>query len=100
MTRDHVVVFQLDSVFNLQRPYDLVALLKQEDRAHMLENLKQELLAKKDQIDSSEDKNTGGCSKMRLFVFRSSINVSSYNTFKHSNDFLYITFVVIPHSSF
>ena len=26
----------------------------------MLENLKQELLAKKEQIDGSEDKNTGG----------------------------------------
>ena len=54
------LLLQLDSVFNLQRPYDLVALLKQEDRARMLENLKQELLAKKEQIDGSEDKNTGG----------------------------------------
>ncbi|KAI0227091.1 Tetratricopeptide repeat protein 17 [Lamellibrachia satsuma] len=68
VTEDGRIQAQLDSVFNLQRPYDLVALLKQEDRAHMLENLKQELLAKKDQIDSSEDKNTGGCCKTRLYL--------------------------------
>ncbi|KAK2174533.1 hypothetical protein NP493_797g01042 [Ridgeia piscesae] len=58
VTEDGRIQAQLDSVFNLQRPYDLVALLKQEDRARMLENLKQELLAKKEQIDGSEDKNT------------------------------------------
>ena len=49
----------MDSVFNLKRPYDLMALLKQEQRAVMLETLKRELLAKKGDIDKNEDKDTG-----------------------------------------
>ncbi len=49
----------MDSIFNLRRPYDLVALLKQEERAVMLENLKQELLTRKEEIDKNEDKDTG-----------------------------------------
>jgi len=49
----------MDSVFNLQRPYDLMALLKQEERADMLENLKQELLSRRGDIDDNEDKDTG-----------------------------------------
>ena len=53
------ILFQMDSVFNLQRPYDLVALLKQEERAEMLEHLKQELLSKKADIDQNEDQDTG-----------------------------------------
>jgi len=51
--------FQLDSVFNLQRPYDLVALLKQEERAEMLENLKEELLTRRGDLDGNDDKDTG-----------------------------------------
>ena len=50
---------QQESLFNLRRPYDLVALLKQEQRAIMLENLKEELLARKEEIDRNEDKDTG-----------------------------------------
>ena len=53
------VIFQTDSLFNLQRPYDLVAMLKQEDRAKILEDLKQELLIKKESIDKSDDRDTG-----------------------------------------
>lgn len=49
----------MDSIYNLQRPYDLMALLKQEQRAVMLENLKQELLAKKNDIDNNDDKDNG-----------------------------------------
>ena len=49
----------MDSVFNLQRPYDLVALLKQEERAEMLENLKQELLSRRGDLDGNEEKDTG-----------------------------------------
>ena len=49
----------MDSVFNLQRPYDLVALLKQEERAEMLENLKQELLSRRGDLDGSQEKDTG-----------------------------------------
>ncbi|KAK3594378.1 hypothetical protein CHS0354_032887 [Potamilus streckersoni] len=50
---------QVDSVFNLKRPYDLVAFMKQEDRANMLESLKKELLSRKDEIDRTEDRDTG-----------------------------------------
>ena len=49
----------MDSVFNLRRPYDLVALRRQEDRALKLETLKQELLLRKEEIDKNEDKDTG-----------------------------------------
>jgi len=49
----------MDSVFNLQRPYDLMALLKQEERADMLESLKHELLSQRGDIDDNEDKDTG-----------------------------------------
>ena len=52
-------VFQVDSVFNMKRPYDLVAFMKQEERASMLDQLKQELLARKDEIDKTEDRDTG-----------------------------------------
>ncbi len=53
------VSIQIDSVFNLRRPYDLMALLRQEERAIVLENLKQELLTRKEDIDKNEDKETG-----------------------------------------
>ncbi len=52
-------ILQVDSIFNLRRPYDLVALLKQEERAVMLESLKRELLMRKEEIDKNEDKDTG-----------------------------------------
>ncbi|KAH3890159.1 hypothetical protein DPMN_014231 [Dreissena polymorpha] len=43
----------------MKRPYDLVAFMKQEDRAAMLDKLKQELLSRKDEIDRTEDRNSG-----------------------------------------
>lgn len=49
----------MDSVFNMKRPYDLVAFMKQEDRSAMLDKLKQELLSRKDEIDKTEDRDTG-----------------------------------------
>ena len=49
----------MDSVFNMKRPYDLVAFMKQEERANMLDKLKQELLSRKVEIDSTEDRDTG-----------------------------------------
>jgi len=49
----------MDSVFNMKRPYDLVAFMKQEERAGMLDKLKQELLSRKDEIDRTEDRDTG-----------------------------------------
>ena len=49
----------MDSVFSLRRPYDLVAFMRQEERAIVLEDLKQQLLNKKEEIDHNEDKDTG-----------------------------------------
>ena len=43
----------------MRRPYDLVAFMRQEERAHMLNELKEELLSRKDEIDKNEDRDTG-----------------------------------------
>lgn len=48
-------VFQMDSVFSLRRPYDLLALLAQEERAVQVEEFKQQLLRRKQEIDRCED---------------------------------------------
>ncbi|XP_012940375.1 tetratricopeptide repeat protein 17 [Aplysia californica] len=59
VTEDGRIQAQADSVFNLRRPYDLVAFVNQEDRASMLNGLKKELLNRKDEIDKNEDRDTG-----------------------------------------
>lgn len=46
-------------MFNLRRPYDLVAFMRQEERAYMLGNLKKELLSRKSEIDRHEDRDSG-----------------------------------------
>uniref|UniRef100_V5IBL4 Uncharacterized protein n=1 Tax=Ixodes ricinus TaxID=34613 RepID=V5IBL4_IXORI len=46
---------QMDSVFSLRRPYDLLALLAQEERAVQVEEFKQQLLRRKQEIDRCED---------------------------------------------
>lgn len=43
----------------MRRPYDLVAFMKQDERARTLSGLKDELLSRKDEIDKNEDKDTG-----------------------------------------
>ncbi|GIY63194.1 tetratricopeptide repeat protein 17, partial [Caerostris extrusa] len=48
----------LDSVYSLKRPYDLVALIQQEKRAVVIEDLKQQLMKQKEEIDRREDKET------------------------------------------
>ncbi|KAH3816914.1 hypothetical protein DPMN_118439 [Dreissena polymorpha] len=48
----------IDSVFNMKRPYDLVAFMKQEDSAAMLDKLKQELLSREDETGRTEDRDT------------------------------------------
>lgn len=48
----------MDSVFSLKRPYDLVALMQQEKRAVLIEELKQQLMMQKEEIDRREDKET------------------------------------------
>ncbi|XP_029638626.1 tetratricopeptide repeat protein 17 isoform X1 [Octopus sinensis] len=58
VTEDGRIQAQVDTVFNMRRPYDLVAFMKQEERAVMLDNLKKELLSRKDEIDKSEDRDT------------------------------------------
>ncbi|XP_074659865.1 tetratricopeptide repeat protein 17-like isoform X2 [Tubulanus polymorphus] len=59
VTEDGRLQAQVDSLFNLRRPYDLVALLKQEERADLLERLKGELITQKQVIDKNEDKDVG-----------------------------------------
>lgn len=59
VTEDGRLQAQTDSVYNLRRPYDLVAFMKQEQRASMLNDLKKELLNRKDEIDRNEDRDSG-----------------------------------------
>ena len=54
-----VYLFQADSIFNLRRPDDLMALLKQAERADSMDSLKLQLLRSKEDIDKNEDKDTG-----------------------------------------
>lgn len=59
VTENGRIQSQLDTVFNLRRPYDLVAFMKQEDRGEIIEELKKELLQRKEEIDKNEDRDTG-----------------------------------------
>ncbi|XP_062591170.1 tetratricopeptide repeat protein 17-like [Saccostrea cucullata] len=59
VTEDGRIQAQLDTVFNMKRPYDLVAFMRQEERSGMLDKLKEELLSRKDEIDKNEDRDTG-----------------------------------------
>ncbi|XP_035208344.1 tetratricopeptide repeat protein 17-like [Stegodyphus dumicola] len=58
VTEDGRIQAQMDSVFSLKRPYDLVALMQQEKRAILIEELKQQLMMQKEEIDRREDKET------------------------------------------
>ncbi|GIX97906.1 tetratricopeptide repeat protein 17 [Caerostris darwini] len=58
VTEDGRIQPQLDSVYSLKRPYDLVALIQQEKRAVVIEDLKQQLMKQKEEIDRREDKET------------------------------------------
>ncbi|XP_054710822.1 tetratricopeptide repeat protein 17-like [Uloborus diversus] len=58
VTEDGRIQAQMDSVFSLKRPYDLVALMQQEKRAVLIEELKQQLMLQKEEIDRREDKET------------------------------------------
>ena len=63
------VLIKLDTVFNMKRPYDLVAFMRQEERSGMLEKLKDELLSRKDEIDKNEDRDTGMFPKKNYVLF-------------------------------
>ena len=43
----------------MRRPYDLMSMLKQRERAEKLEELKDELMERKAIIDKNEDRDTG-----------------------------------------
>ena len=62
------VLIKLDTVFNMKRPYDLVAFMRQEERSGMLEKLKDELLSRKDEIDKNEDRDTGMFEKKYVLI--------------------------------
>lgn len=46
----------MDSIYQLRRPYDFLALIQQEERAKHVEQLKKELVEQKAHIDKNEDK--------------------------------------------
>lgn len=58
VTEDGKIQAQMDSIFQLRRPYDFLALAQQEQRALQVESLKRELVSQKSQIDLNEDKDT------------------------------------------
>ncbi|XP_023223356.1 tetratricopeptide repeat protein 17-like [Centruroides sculpturatus] len=64
VTENGKIQAQIDSVFSLRRPYDLVALMQQEQRAILVEELKQQLMMQKEEIDLHEDKETNLEGKM------------------------------------
>lgn len=64
VTENGKIQAQIDSVFSLRRPYDLVALMQQEERAVLVEELKQQLMMQKEEIDLHEDKETNLEGKM------------------------------------
>lgn len=49
----------MDSVFNMRRPYDLMSMLKQEERATTVEKLGKELVERKEEIDKNEEIDQG-----------------------------------------
>lgn len=42
-----MLTFQVDSIFSMKRPYDLVAFMQQEQRAEVLNQLKEEMSSKR-----------------------------------------------------
>ncbi|XP_027224243.2 tetratricopeptide repeat protein 17 [Penaeus vannamei] len=58
VTEDGKIQAQMDSIFQLRRPYDFLALAQQEQRAMQVESLKRDLVSQKSQIDRNEDKDT------------------------------------------
>ena len=50
------LVHQMDSLFQLRRPYDFLALAQQEQRLVQVEQVKQKLQRNKQEIDNNEDK--------------------------------------------
>jgi hypothetical protein len=59
-----------DSVFQLRRPYDLMSLLHQENRAQMLSTIKNQLIAQKEEIESDSNSNNGINQSVNLFIYK------------------------------
>lgn len=57
----------MDSVFQLERPHDLMALLAQEERATRAEMLREELFKKKVEFEHREDKDSGTMIEEKLY---------------------------------
>ena len=76
----------------MRRPYDLVALLRQEERAGMLNTLKKELLLRKEEIDRNEDKDSGMCFIMFIVCFKK-FSCVCYQCLQSSLVFLSLTFL-------
>ena len=57
----------MDSIFQLRRPYDFLALAQQEQRAEQVEAIKRDLMHQKARIDRNEDK---VCKKFMLHKFQ------------------------------
>ena len=61
--------FQMDSVFQLDKPHDLMAMLQQEDRTREAELLREELFQKKVEFEHrTEDKDSGTLIEEKLYA--------------------------------
>lgn len=58
----------MDSVFQLERPHDLMALLAQEERVTKAELLREELFQKKVEFEHREDKDSGTMIEEKLYA--------------------------------
>ncbi|XP_072172003.1 tetratricopeptide repeat protein 17-like [Diadema setosum] len=58
VTEDGMITQQLDSVFNMKEPYNLIAILNQEKRSKEVSNLEEDLRVQKADIEANEDKDT------------------------------------------
>ena len=88
---------QMDSVYQLEKPHDLMALLNQEDRTARSELLREELFLKKVEFEHKEDKDAGilieekiyatdpDCLKVGRKVTTMAIFESTYSTFESYN---------------
>ncbi|XP_071497745.1 tetratricopeptide repeat protein 17-like [Diadema antillarum] len=58
VTEDGMITQQLDSVFNMREPYNLIAILNQEKRSKEVSDLEEDLRVQKADIEANEDKDT------------------------------------------
>lgn len=97
VTQNGRIAPQVDSVFQLEKPHDLMALLAQEDRTVRAEILREELFQKKVEFEHKEDKDGGilieeklyatdpDCLKVGRKVTTMAIFESTHSTFESYN---------------